>query len=286
MTSKRALVIRHVPHEGLAGYREPIEAAGYTIDRIDVSDPAFPELDLRAPDLLVMMGGPMGVYEQDRHPWIACQLRRLRSRLEAERPTLGVCFGAQMIAEALGGRVFAGPAREVGFHPVTVHRTADNPLRHLAGQPVLHWHGDTFTLPEKVELLASSHVYAHQAFRRGRNILALQFHAEMGLDPRFDAWIEQWPGAVVEAGGDEASLRAAHAEHGPAAVAAGQRAIADWIGALQAGAGALPGAYSSSAYSSGGSIRSARVIESRIAAVSSRTLSISARSRQSASGRQ
>lgn len=233
MRQKTALIIRHVPYEGVAGYRAPIEAAGYHVDRIDVSDPAFASLDLREPDLLIMMGGPMGVYEQDQHPWIGCQLRRLALRLDAERPTLGVCFGAQMMAAALGGDVYAGPVKEVGFHPVTVHDHAlDGPLRHIVGVPVLHWHGDTFTLPGSVDLIASSHVYDHQAFRRGNTILALQFHAEMGLDPRFDAWIEQWPESVIEAGGDEASLRAAHDTLGPVAVAAGQAMIADWLSRL------------------------------------------------------
>lgn len=233
MRQKRALIIRHVPYEGIAGFRSPIEAAGYHIDRIDVEDLAFASLDLCEPDLLIMMGGPMGVYEQDRHPWIGCQLRRLARRLEADLPTLGVCFGAQMIAQALGGKVYPGMRKEVGFHSVSVHgEVADNPLRFIAGQPVLHWHGDTFALPDNVELLASSHVYRHQAFRRGHSILALQFHAEMGLDPRFDAWIEQWPDAVVEAGASEASLRAAHREHGAAAVAAGRAMIAHWLDAL------------------------------------------------------
>ncbi len=232
--TKTALIIRHVPYEGVAGYRMPIEAAGYDVDRIDVTDPAFAALDLREPDLLIMMGGPMGIYEQDRHPWIACQMRRLALRLDAARPTLGVCFGAQMIAAAMGAEVFAGPHKEVGFHSISVHDNAiDGPLRHIAGVPVLHWHGDTFTLPADVELLASSHLYAHQAFRRGSNILALQFHAEMGLDPRFDAWIEQWPESVIEAGGDEASLRAAHDSLGPAAVAAGQAMIAEWLEGLR-----------------------------------------------------
>jgi GMP synthase (glutamine-hydrolysing) len=226
--TRRALIIRHVPHEGVAGYRAPIEAAGYEIGRIDVTDSAFAALDLCEPDLLIMMGGPMGVYEREQYPWISCQLRRLSKRLEADRPTLGVCFGAQMMAAALGAEVYAGPRKEVGFHPVTVHDDT-SPLRHLTGVPVLHWHGDTFKLPENVELLASSHVYNHQAFRRGRNLLALQFHAEMGLDPRFDAWIEQWPESVVEAGGTEADLRDAHARHGPGAVSAGQAMIREWL---------------------------------------------------------
>ncbi len=141
-----------------------------------------------------------------------------------------------MIAQALGGDVNAGPRKEVGFHPVQVHHeVAGNPLAILAGQPVLHWHGDTFTLPDDVELLASSHVYRHQAFRRGRNVLALQFHAEMGLDPRFEEWIAQWPESVMEAGGCEGSLRAAQSAHGPAAVAAGQAMLARWLSELQVG---------------------------------------------------
>ncbi len=90
---KTALIIRHVPYEGVAGYRAPIEEAGYLVDRIDVTDPDFSRADLNGPDLLIMMGGPMGVYEQEQYPWIACQLRRLARRLEAQRPTLGVCFG-------------------------------------------------------------------------------------------------------------------------------------------------------------------------------------------------
>lgn len=234
MRQKNALIIRHVPYEGVAGYRAPIEAAGYHVDRIDVTDPAFSSVDLREPDLLIMMGGPMGVYEQDRHPWISCQLRRLALRLEADRPTLGVCFGAQMMAAALGAEVYAGPVKEVGFHSVTIHDHAlDGPLRHLVDVPILHWHGDTFTLPDNVDLIASSHVYDHQAFRRGTNILALQFHAEMGLDPRFDAWIKEWPGSVIEAGGDEASLRAMHDAMGPVAVAAGQAMIAEWLGKIE-----------------------------------------------------
>lgn len=230
---RSALIIRHVPYEGVAGFRAPIEAAGYAVDRIDVADAAFPSLDLTKPDLLIMMGGPMGVYEQDRYPWIACQLRRLRRRLEAERPTLGVCFGAQMMAAALGARVYPGPVKEVGFHPISIRDTGKtSPLRHLKDVPVLHWHGDTFDLPDDIELLASSHVYEHQAFRRGPNILALQFHAEMGEDPRFGAWIEEWPESVIEAGSDVAGLRALHDRHGPAAVAAGRRMIAEWLAGL------------------------------------------------------
>jgi GMP synthase (glutamine-hydrolysing) len=228
---KTALIIRHVPHEGVAGYRQPIEDAGYHVDRIDVTDPEFASLDLCKHDLLIMMGGPMGVYEHAEHPWIRCQMRRLARRLEADRPTLGVCFGAQMVAAALGAEVYPGPAKEVGFHPVTVHDT-EGPLRHVEGVPVLHWHGDTFTRPEGVELLASSDLYEHQAFRRGRNLLALQFHAEMGEDPRFDAWIEQSPGDVAAVGHTPDTLRAAHETHGPRAVAAGRAMISEWLEGL------------------------------------------------------
>jgi GMP synthase (glutamine-hydrolysing) len=230
---KTALIIRHVPREGVAGFRAPIEAAGYVIDRVDVIDPHFHAVDLVAPDLVVMMGGPMGVYEQERYPWIRCQLRRLAQRLEAERPTLGVCFGAQMMAAALGAKVYAGETKEIGFDPVTIHAD-DSPLRHLADVPVLHWHGDTFVLPEGTDLLASSQRYPHQAFRRGPNVLALQFHAEMGEDERFEDWIAQDFDYLTAAGHCADALRAAHAAHGPRAVEAGRAMIAEWLAGLEA----------------------------------------------------
>ena len=230
--TKTGLIIRHVPHEGIAGYRDPIEAAGFRLDRVDVEDPAFARMDLAEPDLLIMMGGPMSVYEQNRYPWIACQMRRLARRLEQARPTLGVCFGAQMIAAAMGARVYAGPSKEVGFHPLSfVH--GDSPLRHLRDVAMLHWHGDTFDLPADVELLASSAAYPHQAFRRGRNILALQFHGEMGIDPRFDHWVSEWPHEIAAAGSCPDTIRRQHADHGAAAVAAGRRMIAEWLAGLE-----------------------------------------------------
>ncbi len=230
---KTALIIRHTPHEGIAGFRAPIEAAGYGIERIDVTDSAFPTIDLVAPDLVAMMGGPMGVYDTDDHPWIPCEIRRLAMRLARDRPTLGVCLGSQMIAAALGARVYPGPTKEVGFAPVTVNEAGEgSPLRHIDGLPVLHWHGDTFDLPEGVELLASTPAYANQAFRRGANLLALQCHPEMGEDVRIEDWITGGEATMAEAGTSASEIRADYAAFGPDAVSAGRRLVAEWLDGL------------------------------------------------------
>ena len=230
---KRALVIRHAPHEGLAGYREPLEAAGYGIDTVDIDERRFATLDFAAADLLVLLGGPMGVYEQDKHPWIAGELQRIARRLEQRLPTLGICFGSQLVAAALGADVYPGPVKEVGFHPLALAETpAAAPLRHLEGIPVLHWHGDTFDLPEGAELLASTGCYPHQAFSAGRNILALQFHAEMGLDDRFHVWTAKAPRYVEAAGTTVEQLTADHARYGAQVVAAGRAMLSDWLAAL------------------------------------------------------
>jgi GMP synthase (glutamine-hydrolysing) len=232
---KTALVIRHTPYEGIAGFRAPVEAAGYVIDRFDVTDPGFATLDFVAPDLLVMMGGPMGVYEREAHPWIGCELERLAARLEADRPTIGVCLGSQMIAAALGARVYPGPVKEVGFAPITLNDAGRaSPVRHIDAVPVLHWHGDTFDLPAGVELLGSSAAYAHQAFRRGKTLLALQCHPEMGEDPRFEAWLEDSDAYLAEAGTDAERLRADHDALGSPAVAAGRRLVSEWLAELPA----------------------------------------------------
>lgn len=231
---KRGLIIRHVPHEGLAGYRTPIEAAGYELDRIDVCGPAFAEADFMSPDLLILMGGPMGVYERYAYPWIDHEIERVAERLEHNLPTLGICFGAQLIAAALGAEIYAGPVKEIGFGQLTLTEAGrSSPVAHLADVPVLHWHGDTFDLPPGTELLASTETYPHQAFRRGRTLLALQCHAEMGTDPRIDEWIADSIDYLSEAGICPKALRSEYDVTGPISENAGQRMIAEWLGQLE-----------------------------------------------------
>jgi len=229
---KRALIVRHTPFEGAAGFRLPIEQAGYEFHRINVSDPEFPAFDWLEPDLVVVMGGPMGVYERDAHPWIDGEVVGLAMRIAAQRPTLGVCLGSQMIAAALGAAVYPGPVKEVGFAPVILTGAgAASPLRHVADVPVLHWHGDTFDLPPGAERLAETGAYANQAFRIGEFLLALQFHPEMGEDPRFAEWLEN-KDYIHAAGTDPQALAADHDRLGSAAVEAGRRLLAEWLAQL------------------------------------------------------
>lgn len=229
---KHALVIRHVDHEGIAGYRVPIEAAGYEVDRIAAHHADWTKLDVVAPDLVVVMGGPMGVYDAARFAWIPTEIAVLRRRIAARRPTLGVCLGSQLIAAALGADVRRGPAREIGFAPLALTAAGQaGPLRHLAGVDVLHWHGDTFDVPDGAELLATTSRYP-QAFAIGRTVLALQFHAEMGEDERFEHWLANDTAEIAEAGSSPEALRIAHDTLGPVAVAAGRAMIADWLAGL------------------------------------------------------
>ena len=231
---KRALVVRHVPYEGLAGFVQPIEAAGYAIERVGAADAGFGDVDFIAPDLLVLMGGPMAVYERDAHPWIDGEVSRLAERLAARLPTLGICLGAQMIAAALGARVVQGPVREVGFAPIDLTEAGrGSPVAALTGVPVLHWHGDLFDLPDRATLLART-AAAPQGFALG-DILALQCHPEMGGpgDP-IDRWCEGADDYVAGAGTTVAAIRADHGRLGPAAVAAGRRMLGDWLATLPA----------------------------------------------------
>ena len=229
---KHALVIRHVDHEGIAGYREPIEAAGYEIHRVAAHQTGCAKLDILAPDLVVVMGGPMGVYDIDEFPWLTDEIAVVRRRLEADRPILGVCLGSQIIAAALGADVRKGPVREIGFAPIALTEAGRaGPLRHLDGTDMLHWHGDTFDVPAGCALLATTAPYT-QAFERDGNVLALQFHAEMGDDPRFEQWLVNDAADIAEVGETPESLRAAHDRLGLAAVRAGQAMIAEWLAAL------------------------------------------------------
>ncbi len=228
-----AIVVCNELHEGLAGFRAPIEARGYSVDEIFVQDPAFMSIDMLAPDLLVIMGGSAGVYERDRYLWLAYEIIRVAERIAADLPTLGVCLGAQVMAAAMGAPVYRGKAKEVGFAPVILTpQGAASPLAHLADVPLLHWHGDTFQLPEGTQLLASTQIYPNQAFSRGDNILGLQFHPEMGEDPGISEWCAHGSAFIAAAGTTATQILADNALSGPAAAAAGRRMIDDWLARL------------------------------------------------------
>lgn len=137
--------------------------------------------------LIIILGGPIGVYETEDYPFLKQEIELLKSRLAKNLPTLGICLGAQLIAHALGARVYAGHVKEIGWSKLNIRYAANNLLKPLADVPVLHWHGDTFDLPDQAVLLASTNVYNNQAFQIGHNILALQFHIEVAADS-----LEKW----------------------------------------------------------------------------------------------
>ncbi|OAL78351.1 glutamine amidotransferase [Acinetobacter sp. SFB] len=137
--------------------------------------------------LTIILGGPIGVYESNDYPFLQQEIDLLKVRLKENLPTLGICLGAQLIAHALGAKVYAGDEKEIGWSKLSLSNTVNNVLTPLNDTAVLHWHGDTFDLPEQAELLASSDIYPNQAFSVGKNILALQFHLEVTAES-----LEKW----------------------------------------------------------------------------------------------
>jgi GMP synthase (glutamine-hydrolysing) len=141
--------------------------------------------------LLIVLGGPIGAYETDTYPFLAAEIALLERRLMHDRPTLGICLGSQLMAKALGARVFPGPLKEIGWGRIDLTEAgAGSSLASLGSEDseVLHWHGDTFDLPAGAVRLACNANYENQAFAFGQAALALQFHAEAdpGSDPIHD----------------------------------------------------------------------------------------------------
>lgn len=199
----RAFVVQHVPFEGPAMIDRALRRAGAYVHvvRADLGQQLPDTSDV---DVLVVMGGPMRALDDTEHPHLADERSLLRACIEADVPVLGVCLGAQLLAAALGARVFTGPAPEIGLGTVTLTDAgaADPALGagasfKTATVPVLHWHGDTFDLPGDAQLLAWSQAYAHQAFRVGR-AYGLQFHVEMDT-AAFAAVTPHLPGVDLDA---------------------------------------------------------------------------------------
>jgi GMP synthase (glutamine-hydrolysing) len=226
------LALRHVSFEDLGVLAPVLAERGHTVQYVDVPTAALAAVDTLAADLLVVLGGPIGVYENDRYPFIDCEVEWLERRLAAGRPTLGICLGSQLMARALGARVYPSGTKELGWGPVALSPAgADSCLRQLADTPVLHWHGDTFDLPAGARHLASTAVCRNQAFSFGEHGLALQFHAE-AAGRALEAW---FVGHACEIGATPnvsvAGLRAATERHSTALVERGSACFHEWLAA-------------------------------------------------------
>jgi GMP synthase-like glutamine amidotransferase len=173
-------VLQHVPFEGCGLIQNWCIEHRITVRvcRLDLADP-LPIA--RAGDGICIMGGPMNIYEEDRYPWLKNERAWIRSFLGTDIPILGVCLGAQLLADALGSKVYTNPVKEIGWMPVQWSEQARSRFPALeTSLYVLHWHGDTFDVPLGAMLLASSAHCGNQAFLY-KNALALQFHLEVGI---------------------------------------------------------------------------------------------------------
>ena len=228
----KCLAIRHLAFEDLGTFAPVLRQRGFEIDYREAGIDRITAADEAHADVMVVLGGPIGVYDSPAYPWLSDEMALIRGRLQAARPLLGVCLGAQLMAAALGARVYASGSKEIGWAPVALSPAgAASPLRHLTDTAVLHWHGDTFDLPTGATLLASTSQTPHQAFSVGQHALALQFHAE--VDPaRFEAWLIGHATELGHSRIDVSTLRAAGQLHSAAQATAGAVVLTQWLDGL------------------------------------------------------
>lgn len=232
---KRAVALRHLAFEDLGLLASVLSSAGFEATYVEAGLDDLSGLMLNRDDLLVVLGGPISAYDEAHYPFLVDELRLIERCLSAEVPVLGICLGAQLLARALGARVYAGPAKEIGFAPVTLTeegRAGCLGILERTGSPVLHWHGDTFDLPSGAVRLASTSVTRNQAFGLGPRILGLQFHIE--AEPMA---LERWLiGHATELGVariDVCYLRAEAKRHGPVLMEAGRASLVNWLQAIR-----------------------------------------------------
>jgi GMP synthase (glutamine-hydrolysing) len=191
----KVYVLQHHPAENLGNIADALEAAALAWQYVRIFDGHPVPASIKGAGGLIVMGGPMGVYETERYPWLADEMKLIQDAVAQDRPVLGVCLGAQIVAAALGAKVEKNPAgKEIGWHPVKLAEAAhdDRLMRDLpvAFTP-FHWHGDIFELPAGAVALASSDKTPCQAFRYGANVYAFQFHFEVtreGVAAMAAAW--------------------------------------------------------------------------------------------------
>jgi GMP synthase (glutamine-hydrolysing) len=231
-----AIALRHVAFEDLGLLAPILQAAGWAISYREAPIDDLDEFSIEQSDLLIVLGSPIGVYDTQAYPFLSKEITLLERRLGKGLPTLGICLGSQLMAKALGSRVFAGPVQEIGWGQIELTSAGRASCLSALGSDdalVLHWHGDTFDVPHGATGLAFNANYEKQAFSYGRNSLALQFHLE--ADP---LQLEKWfVGHAVELAAARVSvpdLRAATAAAAGRVRQQAQTVFADWLRQISA----------------------------------------------------
>lgn len=205
---KTVNVIRHLAFEDMASFTSVLQINGYQINYIEAADAVImpdelTKIDPLSDDLLVILGGPISVNDAALFPFIDAEINFLKQRIAADKPTLGICLGAQLIARALGAAVYSGNTKEIGWYDLTLTDAGEqSALRYLSAEHccMLHWHGETFELPDGAVLLASSEAYENQAFSYGDKVLALQFHPEI-TQRSMEKWFIGHIGEIMQTDG-------------------------------------------------------------------------------------
>ena len=176
-------VLQHHPVENLGTIADALEASALAWQYVRVNEGQPVPANMKGAGGLIVMGGPMGVYQTDRYPWLRDEMRLINDAMKSNLPVLGVCLGAQILAAALGAKVDRNPSgKEIGWHQIRLTDSAaeDRLLRDLpATMTPFHWHGDMFDLPHGAVSLASSDKTPCQAFRHGDKTYGFQFHLEV-----------------------------------------------------------------------------------------------------------
>jgi GMP synthase (glutamine-hydrolysing) len=191
--SKPVLILRHVPHESAGTVENALRQADLTFQYLDLFSQCPSKLDMSEYAGLVVLGGPMNVNEVKKHPFLAVEIDWIRQALDKCIPLLGICLGSQLLAKALGAKVYPNGVKEIGWYELELTPAAAQDRLFADCGPkitVFQWHGDTFDLPTGAIHLAQSPLCRHQAFRFGPSAYGLQFHIEMTADMVED-WLDE-----------------------------------------------------------------------------------------------
>lgn len=230
------LAIRHVHFEDLGSLELVLGERSRPVRYLDVGFARIEAPDPVAPSLMVVLGGPINACDYLRYPALVPLVEKIEKRIAAGLPTLGICLGAQLIARVLGARVYKGAQTELGWSPLTLTDAGRaSAVRHLDATQtsMLHWHGDTFDLPDGATRLASTAVCENQAFAWGDHVLGLQCHPEIRAD-RFEPWLIGHAAEIAAEGADVLQLRDDTARLGPALEAAARRMFGEWLDQVDA----------------------------------------------------